>query len=170
SKPEPFDESDIRIQAPAYSIPSDKFTVKANVDNPPEGAMVLLELGKELEDGSLDVQKASRPVEARNQHLGISAQSSDGALLFEAQIGDPVIGLDTRGIAGKRILQASLRSDGKLVKPPFKLPINLDDTPPINLDAKGEPVGKNMVEATAKAEDRESGIKMVRFYVGKLDG
>src|SRR5439155_10019954 len=166
--PEPFEDPDIRIQAPAYAIPSDKFTVKANVDNPPEGATVLLEL---LEDGTFNPQKASKPVAARHRYLGISSQSSDGALLFEAQIDDPVIPLDTRGIAGKRILRASLRdTEPKLIKPPFDLPITLDDSPPKNLDAKGEPVGKNMVEATAKAEDRESGIKMVRFYVGKLDG
>jgi hypothetical protein len=168
--PEPFEDSDIRIQAPAYAIPSDKFTIKTNVDNPPDGATVLVELGKELEDGSFDVQKASRAVPARDRHLGISAQGGDGALLFQAQIGDPVIPLDTRGIAGKRVLRASLRDrDDKLVKPPYKLPITLDDTAPDKLSAKAEQVGKNMVQATAEGQDEESEVKMVRFYVGKLD-
>src|SRR5207245_1557593 len=74
------------------------------------------------------------------------------------------------GIAGKRVLRASLLgSDGKLVKPPYKLPIVLDDSLPINLKAQAEQVGNNVVEATAIGEDPESEIKMVRFYVGKPD-
>jgi hypothetical protein len=168
--PELFQESDIRIQAPPYSISGEKFTVKTNVDNPPEGATVLVELGKEQDDGSLDVQKVSRPVPARDRRLGFSAQSSDGALVFEAHIGDPVVGLDTRGIAGKRVLRASLRdSDGKLVKPPSALRITLDDTGPIHLKAEAKQVGKNVAEATAQGEDEESEVKFVRFYVGKCD-
>src|SRR5262249_53939419 len=71
-KSELSDDSDIRIQAPAFFISIGKLNVVANVDNPPEGATVLLELGKVLDDGSFDVQKAASPVAARDQHLAIS--------------------------------------------------------------------------------------------------
>lgn len=165
-----FDGDDIRLQASSLALPSDKFPVEAMVDNPPEGATVLLELGKQAENGAFEMQKQSGPTEARYQHLGISAQSLDGALLFEANIGDRTIFLDTQGIVGKRILRASLkRNDGTVMKTALR-PITLDDSPPIISKVQGEPQGNNIVEATAEGNDPESGVQKVRFYVGKPQG
>jgi serine/threonine protein kinase len=110
---EPCDVPYIRIgQFPRHAIQSQKLEVTVSVDNPPQGASILLQLGRKGSDGAFVVDREALRSEARYRHLGFSAQSGDGALLFEAIISDWVIPLDTRGIAGSRELRATLLANG----------------------------------------------------------
>jgi hypothetical protein len=168
TSPERFDAPDIRFQIPPYHNSNEKFEVEVNVDNPPEGAMVLLELGQE-QGGGFIAERHAPPVEARYQHLGISPISPDGALLFEAFRGDRKISLDVRGIIEKRIVRATLRkADGTPIGKPFEMPVILDNSEPINLKfVKVEQIANGVAEVTVQGEDPESDIKEVRIYPGK---
>jgi len=171
TRPDRFDSFDLRFQTPPgkwYFNSNEKFEVEVNVDNPPEGAKVLLELA---EDGTPNVDRPASPVEARYQHLGMSPISPDGALLFEAKIGDRSIPLDIRDIVGKRIVRATLKnSEGASLKT-FSKPITLDNSEPINLKVvQAEEIANGMAEISVQGEDPESDIKAVRFYLGKPAG
>jgi hypothetical protein len=166
--PERFDSFDIRFQTPAFFNSNDKFEVETNVDNPPEGAKVLLEL---VQEDDTNVDRSTNPVEARYQHLGVSPISPDGALLFEAYIGDRSIPLDIRDIVGKRIVRATLKSREGAVLKTYSRRITLDNSEPTNLRIiQAEQVGNGMAEIAAQGEDPESDIKAVRFYLGKPAG
>jgi hypothetical protein len=168
TRPVRFDSFDIRFQTPAYFNSNDKLEVEVNVDNPPEGAKVLLEL---LTEDALGLARPGSPVEARYQHLGVSPLSPDGALLFEAYIGDRSIPLDVHDIVGKRIVRATLiNSKGVPIKS-YSKPITLDNSEPMNLKIiQAEQIGNGMAKISAQGEDRESDIKAVRFYIGKPAG
>jgi hypothetical protein len=171
TRPDRFDSFDIRFQTPPgdwYFNSNEKFEVEVNVDNPPEGAKVLLELA---EDGTPNVDRSAGPVEARYQHLGMSPISPDGALLFEANIGDRSIPLDIHDIVGKRIVRAILKnSEGAPIKT-YSKPITLDNSEPINLKVvQAEEIANGMAEISVRGEDPESDIKAVRFYLGKPAG
>jgi hypothetical protein len=167
--PERFDAENIRIQAQDMARSNDKFPVEIDVDNAPDGATVLLELGEQDNNGSFQVQRQSGPAEARYRHLGISAQSSDGALLFEANVGDQTLLLNTEGIAGKRMLRASLQRGNAAPKTALKQVI-LDNSKPTNLKFAGsQPMGNGLVEITVEGEDPESGVKKVKFHLGQWD-
>src|SRR5262249_21370761 len=168
TRPVRFDSFDIRFQIPAYFNSNDKFEVEVNVDNPPEGAKVLLDL---LTEDGLGVARPGSPVEARYQHLGVSPISSDGALLFEAYIGDRSIPVDVHDIVGKRIVRATLKDSKGVPIRSYSKPITLDNSEPMNLKIiQAEQIGNGMAEISAQGEDRESDIKAVRFYIGKPAG
>jgi hypothetical protein len=172
ARPDRFDAPDIRIQPlPAYARPSKNYEVTVNVDNPPDGATILLELARKDGSGAGRVEREAKPSrpEARDQHLGFNAQSADGALLFEAQIRDWVISLDTSDIAGERELRASLRVGQDRIIGADSRALTLDNTAPINLKlVDAQPMGNGLVEVTLTGEDPESGVQKVKFHLGQV--
>jgi hypothetical protein len=170
TSPQEVEQTSIRLGADKYSRPDPKFPVTVEVDNPPESAQLELSLGKVTGK----VFEAVRPIErrpARQQWLGFSQQSADGALLFEAFFRDWKVELDTTNIVGKYELRARLvDAGGEEILSATPLEVVLDDSPPVNLRfSKTESDGKE-VTVTAEGEDPESGIREVRFYVGKPEG
>jgi hypothetical protein len=149
--PNRFDAPDIRFRTPKSFNSNNNFEVEVNVDNPPEGATVVLELGKESEDGKFDVVRPGKPYPARYQHLGVSPQSPDGAILFEAFIADRKIPVDVHDIVGKQIVRATLRSaDGTVIKS-WANPITLDNTEPTHLKlVRAQQIANGIVEITVK--------------------
>jgi hypothetical protein len=173
TKPDRFDASDIRIQAlPPYARPSKSYNVTVNVDNPPDGTTVLLELARKDANGGVRVEREAKPTrpEPRDRHLGFSPQSADGALLCEAQIRDWVIPLDTSDIAGELELRATLRSGQGSVIGTGSKSIVLDNTEPTKLEVvEAQQVANGVVEVTVKGEDPESGVQKVKFHMGQVD-
>jgi hypothetical protein len=162
----------VRLRAAPGLVAGLGQSFEVEVDNPPEGATLHVQMERPAADGQPGVVEFRRDFPtARDEYRGVAIRP-DGSLLVQVKINDWTVPLDTRQIVGPRLLRAVLRwqADGQPRTLEATQPIILDDTPPTDvgfldppkLAQKGSPL---TLRATAK--DLESGISQVRVVWGK---
>src|SRR5262249_18562254 len=127
--PREDDRPALRVRADRFALAGPKFTVPVEVDNAPPGATLELSLGR-LQDGAFVADRTQKLPEARRRHIGFNPVGPDGAMLFEASIGDWTVELDAAGLLGQRQLLARLVDvNGQDVRRVVQT-VTLDDSPP----------------------------------------
>jgi hypothetical protein len=161
-----------KIAVPA----ADKLAVRLEVDNvEPKGSALKLGLFRQGEKDPVVAWESQGAV--REQHVKLPPPAKDGALLFQTEMHDWTVELDTAKITGTYLLHASVTgtsiSGSKLDRPIEKeLKIILDPTPPVDVTivkpASGGQVVRGLpINLAASGEDNESGIAEVQFFIGK---
>jgi hypothetical protein len=169
--PTRMEKTALRLAGPRYFESGLPLPIKVEVDNPPDGARLEVSLGKN-EDGTF--QNITAPLkfpQAREQRVGFSPQSPDGALVFEAVLKDWEPILQTAGIVGQREVRAVLIDrDGREITSAAPKEVILDNSKPTNLKFLEPELNGKEIRITAQGEDPDSGIKEVNFYLGKAEG
>ncbi|MFO0965756.1 MAG: carboxypeptidase-like regulatory domain-containing protein [Gemmataceae bacterium] len=159
----------VRIPTPAYAISAPGFGFAVEVDNPPAGATLDIGICR-LEDGKLQADDVRRFPTPRQRRIGFWPRGPGGSLLLEAAIDDHHVSFDTSLIRGKRVLRARLLDEGGREILQTLQPILFDATAPSAVRFVDAPARARRGAATklaVQALDPESGIRAVKFFVGK---
>ena len=159
--PDEITAVDVRLRAPRYTPPVDKFPVTIETENAPKDATIDVSLGQ---NGSVD--KATLRG-SRRHSVRVNAAGPKGSVLFHSEMQDWTVALNSAGIFGECSLITSI--DGKTKLDPSSK-VTFDPTPPeniafVDLPKKVKAGGPLAVKATAN--DPESEIKEATFFVGK---
>jgi Carboxypeptidase regulatory-like domain len=168
----------IRVAAAHYTKPVTNFAVTLEVDNAPRSD-VTMELGL---DRSGSKRFETQPFTGdRNQHVHVNPQTAEGTVQFKTDVHDHQTVLDLTNILGRVTLRGRmLDSEGKVIAIQGRQPgqlgdevltdVIVDDTPPENPQFVKPSLrvlrGDSLI-VRALAEDPESGIKEVNFFLDK---
>jgi hypothetical protein len=159
----------VRFRLGRYVPPGPQTHVGIEVDNAPTGATLEFALGRK--QGEIFTAESTRKLPSAREHrIGLSPQGPARALLFQASIQDWSIVLDTSKILGDRFARARLLDENGTLIQEVMQPLTVDDTRPEGVRLVGLPEEAQkgttlLVRATA--EDPESGIDKVLFFVGR---
>jgi hypothetical protein len=159
----------MRLRASRSTPATASFPVRVEVDNPGPGFTLEIVLGGSR-SGSFEPEEVRRFPTAQRQRIGFAPGGPDGALMFEAMADDWNTTLDLSGIEGERTLRARLLdADGNEVQS-VSQPLLIDSSRPtgpsfVEIPQQARRGSKLVAKATAHAT--ASGIKNVRFFVGR---
>jgi hypothetical protein len=167
--PHPDPRPSVRLVVPPWLAPQPTFSFPIEVDNAPAGAAVEISLGRLDQGAFASEQTRSFPAD-KKRLLRFQPHAPDGALVFEASVQDWTVELNGSHIVGQRALRARLvdRAGNALYE--TAQPLTIDATEPTQtrfLTPPSRVKYGSTVFLKAKAEDRESGIAAVHFFLGR---
>lgn len=180
-----FQSRALRLVAPPLSQPITDFTVRAEADNwqGPDDLSVVM--GIFQQDGSAleQLRLKKLPPGYRDQHIRLDPAGKDDAVVFSTSVQDWKWQYDAQGLLGKRVFQAWMLQNGQKVElrnspdeneqpvTMVRTDVTFDKSPPQITDLKTVPqtaVRGGQLQLRASGDDPESGIKMVRFFLGRV--
>ncbi|MCE9533812.1 MAG: hypothetical protein K8T89_22195, partial [Planctomycetes bacterium] len=158
----------IKVRAEEFSSAATPLPVLLEVDQPPEGATVLLELG--LADGQeLKPDVVKRLPFAKTKSVAVKLMS-EGVIQFRTTLADLKTTLAVEQLAGTRLLRASLLDSSRKVIAQDTVTVVFDGSAPTGV-AFVDPVARARrdlpLPVKATCDPPLSGVKEVRFFVGK---
>jgi hypothetical protein len=178
----PKEQNVVRIVAPPYSVPTDKFPVKIEVDQPSTDANLYVDFVfdkfgpspfRRAETDKIPVESQTLPGD-RRRDATLRAGGPDGAVVFASAVKDWAFDLNASGVLGPRTLLARLMSrKGEKPDPANDTELGhkdvqviFDDSPPVvKLTAPADQVRGTPMRVTVSAVDDESGIDRVLVFV-----
>lgn len=161
----------VRILTEPFAQASATFTVPIETDNAPAGASLEVSLGR-LVQNVFEADAVRRFPDARLRTIGLATQK--GALVFEAAVRDWQAVFDTTRILGQRILRARLLDETGIEIQQVQQSILIASSSPgvvRFLDPPAKVKRGSTIDVRARAQDTESGIAQVTFFLGKpVDG
>jgi hypothetical protein len=144
---------------------SQALAFQIEIDNADDAAIEIL-----LVDADGQTPRAAAWTRPSGRQRLIRSFPANNGLVFETRVGDWQDELPTKGLAGQYFLRARLVRNKTDIIDPVMLPVTLDDTPPADIAFVGlaEPVPQApLLPLQARGEDRETGIREVRFFFGE---
>ena len=162
----------IRLRVGASGHSSAPLPVGVDLDLPPEGGKVEVELGQYVADGPRADFRADSAAtsESSRGRVRLNPRGPDGALVFEAGVRDPSVTLDVGKVRGRRLVRARLKDERGEVVARAEEPVVLDDRPPADVRLVDVPkygLKGGTVTLLASGSVPDSGLKEVVFFAGR---
>lgn len=168
------DSPAVRLRAAPGLVAGPGQSFQVEVDNPPEGANLRVQMERPTVNGQPGIVEFRRDFPTAREEYRAVAIRPDGSILLQVKINDWTVPLDIRQIVGPRLLRAVMHwnDNGTPRTLEATQPILLDDSPPsdvafLNPPKLAQKASTLTLQATAK--DIESGISEMRFVLGKPD-
>ena len=161
-------EPALRLRAPTAAPAGPRFEVGVEADNAPPQATLEVDLGQ-FRDGRFEAEETRRFPSPQNSRIGFRPAGPDGALTFEAAVGDWAAVFDARRIVGRREVRARLLDrDGAEIRTAFQ-PVVLDDAGPEGVSFVDPPkrTRKDAPLPLTAAARSVSGVARATFFLGR---
>jgi hypothetical protein len=169
SSPQRDQQPSVRLTLPPCMPASANLSMPLQVDNPPAGARVEVDVGRLVEGAFVPEGSAWRGLPWA-QRLEMQIQEGTGTLGFSAAVEDPVAVFDLTAVRGRRQVRARLLDAGGAVLASAMQSIMISDAPP-NAPQFVEPPTRAWRAAplplVARGSDPLTPVREVVFFVGQ---
>jgi hypothetical protein len=167
SSPILVSEPRIRIDAPTFTQPTSKFTVRVPMDGVPADGRLSVVMGAKQ---SNEIGRIITVDEPRERRVGYQLGSPNGGILLSAIIRDNVFLFDTNGMSGPQRLEASFRQQPGTAPVAAETTVYVDARPPIIefFDVPQKIAANQMLPIELVVKDLDVPIEQVRLFFGSF--